>query len=149
MKEDIITFKKIDKENLPDMLSLRVKPSQQNHVASNPVSIAQANYADYAWYRGIYLEDTPIGFVMIGKTKGQFFLWRFMIDERFQNQGYGRLALEKVIEFVKTKHQVRYFYTSCDEGINGPLGFYKKMGFKETGKMRDDEIELRIELEGE
>lgn len=54
-----------------------------------------------------------VGFAMIGYgdlpgeenpaiSAGNYCLWRLMIDERWQGRGYGRQAIEKLIEYVRT-----------------------------------------------
>ncbi|MEH6587072.1 MAG: GNAT family N-acetyltransferase [Halioglobus sp.] len=51
----------------------------------------------------IYADDQAIGFVMLelDPGKAQYYLWRYMIDKQHQGHGYGRQALELVIEFVR------------------------------------------------
>ena len=68
---------------------------QKNLVASNSVSIAQAHYSNSAWLRGIFYDDIAIGFVILDliKEKNKCFLWRFMIDKKYQGRGYGKMAL--------------------------------------------------------
>ena len=77
---------------------------QKNLVASNSVSIAQAHYSNSAWLRGIFYDDIAIGFVILDliKEKNKCFLWRFMIDKKYQGRGYGKMALTQVINYVKS-----------------------------------------------
>jgi diamine N-acetyltransferase len=102
----IVTLREITKENLDSILNLKVALTQENFVASNAVSIAQAHfYPEVAWFRAIYADETPVGFVMLedDPANSSYFLWRFMIDARFQKCGFGRRALELAIEHVKTR----------------------------------------------
>jgi GNAT superfamily N-acetyltransferase len=39
--------------------------------------------------------------------KGEYFIWRFMIDERYQKLGFGRRAMELVLEYVKSRPMPR------------------------------------------
>ena len=71
-----------------------------------------------------------------------------MIDESNQGHGYGSIALDLTIEYIKTKP----FGTSdkvtltCNMGNIHALNLYKNKGFKETGTMDEDEIELSLML---
>ena len=55
----------ITEENLDDVLDLKVKQDQEQFVASNLVSLAQAYAYKAAWPRAIYLQDKTVGFVML------------------------------------------------------------------------------------
>ena len=46
-------------------LSGTLKPPKSNFVASNAVSIAQAHFSETAWFRAVYADETPVGFVML------------------------------------------------------------------------------------
>lgn len=144
-----VTLREITKENLRDILKLKVAPHQEAFVAPNAVSIAQAYFdREIAWFRAIYAGDVPVGFLMLedDTAKQEYFLWRFMIDERYQRQGYGRKALELLFEHVKTRPGATILYTSCVPAEGGPGPFYEKMGFVYTGEKEDDELCMRREL---
>ena len=74
------------------------------------------------------------------------FLWRLMIAAPYQGKGYGKLALEKLIQHLKAMGVPR-LYTSCGQGEGSPEGFYRGMGFTPTGEFYGDEIELLLELD--
>ena len=70
-----------------------------------------------------------------------------MIDARFQRRGFGKQALELVVEYVKTRPSAKVLSTSCVPGKGSPEAFYKKMGFTPTGEMDEDgEVILKYEL---
>lgn len=141
LQDKTIMLRKITKENLDEILNLKVAPEQEKFVADNAVSIAQAHfYPEIAWFRAIYADETPIGFVMLenDRVNLSYSLWRFMIDARFQKQGFGRRAIELVLESVKTRSGVKALFTSCVPGDGSPRKFYEKMGFIDTGKIDED-----------
>ncbi|MEM1255063.1 MAG: GNAT family N-acetyltransferase [Cyanobacteria bacterium P01_H01_bin.21] len=146
----VVTLRDVTKENLDDILSLTVTSEQENFVASNAVSIAEAHfYPGVTWFRAIYADETPVGFVLLDDDPIQSFyaLWRFMIDARFQSRGFGKRALELVIEYVKTRPQAKVLLTNCVPGEGSPEGFYKKMGFTPTGETDEDgEVIMQYEL---
>jgi diamine N-acetyltransferase len=146
----IITLREVTRENLGQVLRLKVVPGQENFVATNAESIAEAHfYPEAAWFRAIYADETAVGFVMLETDVEQasYSLWRFMIDARFQQQGIGRRAIAQVIAFVKTCPGAQALFTSHvpDAGHAGP--FYEKMGFVYTGDTDEDgELIMQYDL---
>lgn len=146
-----VTLREITKENLSDILRLKVAPLQEQFVASNSVSLAEAHFEpQLPWFRAVYAGETPIGFLMLEyNAEEQFYgLWRFMIDEQYQKHGYGRKALELLFAHVKTLPRADAIYTSCVPAEGGPGSFYEKMGFVYTGDgdEEDGELYMRREL---
>lgn len=116
-------------------------PRKEKFVATNAISIAQAHfYPEVAWFRAIYADDQPIGFVMLEDDllKASYSLWRLMIDAQYQKKGFGRQALELVFEYVKTRPGAEAIMTSCVPGEGSPGAFYEKMGFTYTGEKDED-----------
>jgi diamine N-acetyltransferase len=152
VSDAVITLREITKENLEDILNLQVTKEQENFVASNAVSIAQAHfYPEVGWFRAIYADDTPVGFVMLADESANssytYYIWRLMIDSRFQKRGFGRRAVELVLQHVKTRPQVKYLLTSCAPGEGSPRGFYETMGFTYTGEVDEDgELIMKYEF---
>jgi diamine N-acetyltransferase len=147
---DPITLREITKDTARTIMNLKVGPGQERFVAPNAVSIAQAYFErDTAWFRAIYAGEEPIGFVMVEDTGGErtYYLWRFMIDGRYQRKGYGRKALDLVIAHVRTRPNAKAFETSVVPGEGSPGPFYERAGFVYTGAVEDDELVMRLELE--
>lgn len=145
----IVTLREITKETLDDILDLQVNNQQKQFVASNAKSIAQAHFArDVAWFRAIYADEVPVGFLMLedDSANATYFLWRFMIDERYQKRGFGKRALELLIQHVKTRPGATALMTSCVPGEGSPGKFYEKVGFKYTGVMDEGELMMRLEF---
>ncbi|VEP15580.1 Spermine/spermidine acetyltransferase [Hyella patelloides LEGE 07179] len=137
----IVTLQEITKENLDNILDLKVTSEQENFVASNAVSIAQAHfYPEVAWFRAIYVDEVPVGFVMLvdDQVNSSYYLWRFMIDARFQKHGFGQRTLKLVLKYAKTRPGAKELLTSCVTGDGSPGKFYEKMGFTDTGDMDED-----------
>jgi diamine N-acetyltransferase len=134
-------------------LSDTLSPAQRRMVAPNVRSIAEAHFSPSAWMRAIYADDTPIGFIMThtgsdyedGIDCPGVFLWRFMVAGPYQGKGYGKRALEKLIQHLKARG-IPFLYTSYGEGEGSPGGFYRKLDFTPTGGHYDDEIELVLDV---
>lgn len=144
----MVNFKEITKENLFPIIKLKVFEHQKDQVADNVISIAEGNYSEDAWFRGIYDDDTPVGFVMLSlePENNEYCVWRFMIDQNHQGKGYGKATMDLVKKIIKEKFpeakEILLSYVPKEE--NGADGFYKKVGFEETGKMEGGEKEMRF-----
>ena len=148
----MINLRDITETNLISIIDLDVSENQKGQVALNSVSIAQAHYSNSAWFRGIFNDDIAVGFVMLDliKEENKCFLWRFMIDEKYQGKGYGKIALTQVIDYVKSLKIFDEIKTSYVPADNGAEGFYKNFGFieseeiiKEFGLEDSDEVGLK------
>ena len=117
MSSEQIHLEKITWDNYRDICRLRVTKEQDSFVARNErslihayIALSQGEIKPFPF--GIYLGKKPIGFVMIGYngyeegdpefTKDTYFIWRFMIDKRYQGKGHGRQAFQLALDFVRT-----------------------------------------------
>jgi diamine N-acetyltransferase len=144
-----VMLREITSATVRMICELQVAPHQVGFVAPNAISIAQAHFEpETAWFRAIYADETPVGFLMLedDPANEEYSLWRFMIDARFQGAGYGRRALELLIEHVKTRPGAKAIFTSCVPGNGSPCPFYEKMGFVYTGEEDDGELVMRLDL---
>ncbi len=129
-------------------LSDTLSEEQRKMVAPNAISIAQAHFSDKAWFRAIYADETAVGFIMLydDSEKPEYFLWRLMIAGPYQGKGYGRKAIQSLVEYVKMRPGARELLTSYVPIEGGPEGFYRGMGFEPTGEVDDGEIVVRLTL---
>jgi len=146
-----VTLREITFETVRDIcnLSNTLSDRQKKMVAPNAVSIAQAHFNDKAWFRAIYAEDAPVGFVMIydDPDKGDYFLWRLMIAGPQQGKGYGRRAMEQVIEYVRSRPGAESLGASYVPTEGGPKDFYRKLGFEPTGEIDHGEVVVKLSLQ--
>ena len=144
---DEVTLREITGETVREIVGLEVAEHQRGMVATNGLSISQAHFEPKGWFRGVYAGEEPVGFVMVHENpdESEYVLWRFMIDHRHQGNGYGRKALEQVIERVRTLPNATRFLTSYVPGPGSPGDFYHLLGFVDTGE--EDHGELLTALE--
>lgn len=142
------TLREITADTVGSILNLSVSEDQERFVASNARSIAQAHFSEHAWFRAFYASEEPVGFVMLydKPEKGEYSLWRFMIDARYQGRGYGRAALLLVIAHIRTRPKATVLYSSYVPGEGDPGGFYRSLGFIETGEVSYEERVLKLVL---
>ena len=148
-RESAVSLREVTKENLIPVLRLKVAPEQERFVASNAISIAQAYFdREIAWFRAIYADDTPVGFLMLEDKPEErhYYLWRFMIDARYQGMGFGARAIDLLMEHVRTRPGATVLTVSCVPAEGGPGPFYEKQGFAYTGDVEEGELVLSIPL---
>ena len=76
---------------------------------------------------------------------GPYFLWRLLIDERYQRRGYGTATLAALVAYVRGRGG-RSLLVSCHQGVGGPQPFYERYGFVLTGRIVEDEPVLELAL---
>ena len=146
--EAAVSLREITRDTLWSILNLSVTKEQERFVASNAVSIAEAHFAPEAWFRAIYADETPVGFLMLSEkpANGDYFLWRFMIDAKHQGEGYGRRAIELLIGYVRTRPKAKELLLSHVAGDGSPEDFYRKLGFDHTGDKSGEELIMKLTL---
>jgi diamine N-acetyltransferase len=151
---DRVTLRAITAETVRAVINLSVTEHQKRFVASNAVSLAQALFAPEAWYRAIYLDDEPVGFVMLSDeslldplpANPEIGLWRFMVDAKHQHLGVGRAAMQRVLEHVRRKGLFETMSLSYVPEEGGPDAFYRSFGFLPTGEMDGGEVVMALAL---
>ena len=146
-----VSFQEISEDTVVTIckLSDTLSPQQKKFVASNAQSIAQAYFNKHFWFRAIYADDTPVGFIMLYDDPDEpiYFLWRLMIAGPYQGLRFGEKAIQLLIDFVRSRPGAKELLVSYEEGEGSPEGFYRKLGFVRTGKMQDNEIILSLALD--
>ncbi|CAM4311787.1 spermidine acetyltransferase [Bacillus cereus] len=129
-------LKPIDKSNWKEAIRLSVKEKQQTFIASNLYSIAEVQFLDNFYVKGIYLDEKMIGFTMFGidSDDNNYWIYRLMIDEKFQGKGIGKQAIYLVIDDIKRNNHTNISLIMigyAPENLTAKF-VYKKAGFIET-----------------
>ncbi len=141
-KDSIVSLKEITKQTVRTITDLQVHDCQKNYVASNAVSIAQAYFEKRAWFRAIYADDTPVGFVMlyIDDDQADYNVWRLMVDEKYQRMGFGKQGLLLAIAHVNNNTNAKRLTISYVPGVHSAVNLYQSVGFEATGEIAEGEI---------
>ena len=150
----MVSLRPLNDSNRSAVESLRVSPQQENFVSGVADSLREAAEEPdgRALYWAVYAGDTPVGFVMISDEVGgpgyiPHYLWKLLIDERHQGQGFGRATLDLIVEYFRDRPGVKVLSTSAGQGLGSPIAFYERYGFERTGDIVfDDEVLLRLPL---
>ena len=149
----MVSLRPLDDSNREAVEALRVAQSQEQFVSSVTDSLQEAaDHPDaHPIYWAVYDDDTPVGFVMIADEVDNpeyipQYLWKLLIDERHQRQGFGSATLDLIVEYFRGRPGVEVLTPSAGQGEGSPLGFYERYGFERTGEIRFDEVMLRFKL---
>jgi diamine N-acetyltransferase len=147
-RDSTVSLREVTAETVRTICCLDVSEEQKHFVAPNSVSIAQAYFEPKAWFRAIYADETPVGFLMLydDPEETDYFLWRYMVDARYQKLSFGKRAMDLLLEYVRSRPGADELRLSCHPGEDGPEPFYRRYGFGLTGNMLGDEAEMRIDL---
>lgn len=147
----MVELKPITQENFVDAFSLKLAPDQEEWVSHPMRSLAQAYvYREQCQPFGIYADGRMVGYVMViyDYEIPEYDIWHMAIDKAEQGRGYGSEALDRILEYIRTKpfgDSDRVALT-CHGDNQVALRLYAKKGFEATGAVYDDEVELAMTI---
>lgn len=157
--EKKIHLEKICWDNYQKVLKLRVSKEQRNFVASNKASLIHA-FLEASDGKPVYAFAVMYGKRVVGfmqlmydrdwsgyeredwlsseefkRYNGQpyYYIWRFMVDQRYQGQGFGKESFRQTLDFIKTFPAGKAEYVIIQYEPNNEVGknLYRSFGFKE------------------
>jgi diamine N-acetyltransferase len=143
-----VTLREVTPENFKECVNLKVADTQASFVASNVMSLAYSRFYPTVTPMAVYAGDEMVGFVLFGldPDDDRYYLIRLMIDERHQGRGYGKAAVERVIEKMRENPECRELYLSFVPENTGAEALYKSVGFERTGEIAEGEIVMRYDM---
>ncbi|MCG9761571.1 GNAT family N-acetyltransferase [Pseudoalteromonas sp. Isolate6] len=134
-----ISLRAIDKHNYEAICDLDVSPGQQDLVACNMFSIVESKFNDGYTTRAIYHDDEAVGMLMwVQESIERISIWRFMVDQQFQQQGIGRKALTLALEEIKQTRNLTTIEICYIPSNPVAKSFYASFGFEEVGIDKED-----------
>lgn len=154
----MIELRKITRDNLREVLELKVASGQDGYVDSNIYRLAWAyvkvtNNEKPPLVFAIYHHDKVVGLVDMGffelsetsflfeefGDKASYGINHFMIDHKYQGKEFGKQAMKKAIEFLRSFPQGKAdsIYISYWKTNEAARGLYASVGFVETGEIWD------------
>jgi GNAT superfamily N-acetyltransferase len=151
-----VAFREVDEQTLKAVLAVTLTPEQAPYVGSVAEALEEAREVPEGkpWYRAVFDGELAVGFVMLSwnvppnppEIIGPWYLWKLIVDCRYQGHGYGRAIIEKVVEIVRAEG-AETLLTSYVLGPDNPGPFYQRVGFIPTGDVNiDGEIIVALKL---
>lgn len=143
-----VTVEKIQPEEHGEVMSLRPYPHQLGYVASNEDSLEEAEENPACVPLIIRGEGEPVGFAMyaLDEDDGNYWIYRFMIDARFQHKGYGRAALVRILAILSRLPECPCVILGVKPENEQARRLYERAGFRATGEVIGGEIVMRYDF---
>lgn len=144
----MIRLELVNKDNFDQVLDLEVAPKDQRRVASVEYSLAQAwLYRDsedlfpYAVKSG----QLTVGFLLLSyqPMENSYYIWRLLIDQKYQNQSFGKEVIRQVLQRAKDDQQCHKVTVNYVIGNHKMRYILEKFGFQPVGL---DGQEMKMEL---
>ncbi len=140
----------IDRYNYLSVLDLSVAPEQRRFVATNQYSLAQAYAQPECVPLALYAQNRPVGFAMycLDEDDHQYWIYRLMIDRRYQGVGYGREAMRLLLDHIRalSDEDHTYVYISFEPENAAAKSLYESLGFLPDGRVLYGEVVYRLAL---
>ena len=160
----MVELKEISADNFEECIRLSLSEEQRKCVASNAYSLSEAyalrndgKYTPLPY--AIYNDDEMVGFIMAvyqpideddpEDDENVFYLSRTMIDQRYQGNGYGKQAVIKMIEILRSfpHGSAEAIVLSCNKENVIAYQLYRSLGFVDTGEYDEDgDVYCRLDL---
>lgn len=137
-----VSIRPLNRFNWEEAASLELHDYQKDFMPSNLHSIAQSKYENLIAC-GIFADETLVGFAMYGNFSGVCWINRIMVDKAYQEMGYGRAALDKLVGQLKTRPDCAEIRTSFVRQNAIAEYFFSQAGFHRISDGLEGEIVMR------
>jgi diamine N-acetyltransferase len=124
----MISFLKVTKKNVWDIIKLQPGKTNEKHIASNSDTVIEATFDNRLEHvKAIYYDKKLLGLTYFYPFNGAIWICRFMIDEKYQGKGHGTKIFEHLIKHIKNKYSPTRIELSTDNPI--AIKLFKKHEF--------------------
>lgn len=146
----MVCLKSINSKNYRESCRLKITDKQrENHSVAPNVAILARAYAyrnEGSQAYAIYFEDYMIGLVLWRNRATCYILDQFMISEEYQGKGFGKEAINLIIDKMKEEGKFNVVELGCSRDNVGAMTFYESCGFYYSGDDYEDEIGMAFDL---
>lgn len=148
--DSAVSLREVTAENWYDCCQLSVTEEQDRFVEPNSVSIAQSKYERTLQLRAVYLQQDLVGFIMYNtepEELGGHWIYRLMIDKRYQRKGIGKHVMRLIIDEMATNLDCKRIVAGYkpDNAAAGTL--YTALGFEDRGNKFGKEMAVVLDLQ--
>ena len=154
---DTLLLCEVTQKNWRATLHLTVHPEQQRFIADYVPIAAIALAKAYIRPEGriwtpyaFYVTTDMIGFAALAYEPGSienYWLFHFFIDQRYQSKGYGKQALQLLLQSIRDNHpQCQTLQLTVHPENYHAQRLYTSMGFQLAGAEVDEEPIYRFAL---
>ena len=144
----MIRLELVNKDNFDQVLDLEVAPKDQRRVASVEYSLAQAwlyRDSEVLFPYAVKSGQLTVGFLLLSyqHMENSYYIWRLLIDQKYQNQSFGKEVIRQVLQRAKDDQQCHKVTVNYVIGNHKMRYILEKFGFQPVGL---DGQEMKMEL---
>lgn len=140
-------LRRITEDNYEACLELKATVENQDFVDPVVYSLAEAFvFYDDSEVFAIYQEEQLVGFVSMYTGEGRPQIINFLIDDSFQNRGYGTAAAKLCIDYLRENYNANIISAPVQVEHNAAQNFWKKLGFSLSDTVENGYIFMRLKL---
>ena len=101
-------------------------------ILDNKFEIEMDKYDDDKFH--FYVDGIKVGYIYIDSQyeENEIYLSSFTIFDEYQNKGFGKIFMKKILDFIKTKYNEEFIRLSVGYTNKIAINMYKNFGFKEA-----------------
>lgn len=149
MQDKNIEIVELNGENWYTCCQLEVSEDQKNHIVSNAISIAQSKFEPSLKPFAIVYEGEVVGFLMFNTVIEEldgYWIYRIMVDQKFQHQGIGKIATQLMIDEIATLSDAQKIVVGYHPENIGAHKLYSSLGFIDHGDRFGKEMAVVLDL---
>ena len=119
---------------------LHLTEAQKSHISSPTRIMTALQQPDCI---GFYAKESTetIGFALLRNyADGEYFLWNFIIDYKYQGQGKGKLFLQLLLNMLQQEYDAKMLTTTYTYGNDTAQKLYESFGFVQTDVVQEGDI---------
>jgi diamine N-acetyltransferase len=150
-----IRLERVTRDNWQQVIKVDIADEQRRFLETPSVLYAIAELQFYSTYTpyAIYDDDTMVGFAVYGylpEDRAKGWIPLLIIDHRYQGKGYGRAAMEAIIQAIQEGapdcREIALSY-KLDNTVAERL--YLSIGFEKTNQIDEHgQVTMRLKFEG-
>lgn len=140
-----IELREVTADNWRDVVRVEPREDQWRFVASVAYYLNLCHYGGVWRPLALYRDGEVVGFAMWGfdAEEDSYWIGGFVIAAEHQGKGYGRAAMEALLDFLAVQPGCREVALSYEPENTVARRLYASLGFVETGERVDDELIAR------
>jgi ribosomal protein S18 acetylase RimI-like enzyme len=141
--DGVVSLAEITEDNFTAVCSLKTTPAQEGYAAS-PLGILARAYAKRnrnARALAIADDETIVGVLMymdLFEEPACYTIEQFLIDQRYQGRGYGKQALQQVVDILAKEKKYEAVEICVKTENTHAVKMYESAGFVDTGYIDPD-----------
>ena len=144
-EQNKIELEELHRFNWEEVLNIQLSEEQTKFVPPVLYSIAQSRFEKNSKLYAIKYNDKIIGFLMLLVNPPVCWISRIIIDEKYQNFGFGTKVIKKIIEEFSRKKRFSVIKAAVDKNNKVAQKFFYGLGFDPV-ELIDNEVIFELEV---